>query len=139
MKQYKGFEQFFGNILVIRHIIVARCLLNCHSSIYDNNSSSKYSCYRYVMLIASDIVTKEVSITLHYIILHYYITLHYITLRYVTLRHVTSRNVVTSRHVTSRHVTLRYVTLQYITLHYITSHHITLHYIVAVGWVFFPR
>ena len=34
------------------------------------------------MLIASDIVTKEVSITLHYITLHYiksnYITLHYI-------------------------------------------------------------
>ena len=46
----------------------------------------------------SDIVTKEVSITLHYITLHY-ITLHYITLHYITLH---------------------YITLHYITLHYIT-------------------
>ena len=108
----KVLNSFSENILVIWHIIVARCLLNCHSSIYDNNSSSKYSCYRYVMHIASDIIPKEVSITLHYV-----------TLRYVALRYVT----------------LRYVTLHYITSHYITLHHITLHYIVAVGVGFFPR
>ena len=36
----------------------------------------------------SDIVTKEVSIALHYITLHY-ITLHYITLHYITLHYIT--------------------------------------------------
>ena len=50
----------------------------------------------------SDVVSKEVFITLHHI---------------------------TSHHITSHHITSHYITLHYITLHCITLHYITLHYI----------
>ena len=80
----------------------------------------------------SDIVTKEVSITLHYITLHYitlhYITLHYITLHYIAL-HCIALHYITLHYITLHYITLHYITLHYITLHYITLHYITLHYI----------
>ena len=58
------------------------------------------------ILPVSYIVTKEVSITLHYI------TSHHITSHHITSHHITSHPI------TSHYITLHYITLRYITLHY---------------------